>query len=296
MDNKLVSIIIPTFNRAHLIHETLDSIIAQTYPLWECILVDDGSFDNTLNVLNSYAETDNRFKVFERPKDKPKGANSCRNYGFSISKGEYINWFDSDDIMHPDFLKIKVASFSKDVDCVISKTNFIGSDGAFLKKESRTFDSNRLLEDFICLKISWFTWDPMWKKSYLKGKDLFSENLLKGQDRDFHIRILMDRAIRINFIDAYLCNYRQHEATITNDYSTDVAFTIHENLKARILKLQSVDIDSDIILFVYIQLLKNYKILKSNELETLKFCLKNRNKQFVVLQMVDKIFCFYHQF
>lgn len=56
MKEPLVSIIIPTFNRAHLIGETLDSIIAQTYTHWECIVVDDGSTDNTEEIMNSYQQ------------------------------------------------------------------------------------------------------------------------------------------------------------------------------------------------------------------------------------------------
>ena len=100
MTKGLVSIIIPTFNRADIIHETLDSIKLQTYEKWECIIVDDGSNDNSIMVINEFVKTDNRFKFYDRPINKLKGANSCRNYGFEKSKGEFINWFDSDDIMH----------------------------------------------------------------------------------------------------------------------------------------------------------------------------------------------------
>ncbi len=65
MNNPLVSIIIPTYNRAHLIHETLDSVLAQTYTNWECIVVDDGSSDNTEEVLESYINKDFRFQDYQ---------------------------------------------------------------------------------------------------------------------------------------------------------------------------------------------------------------------------------------
>ncbi|MEC7784130.1 MAG: glycosyltransferase family 2 protein [Bacteroidota bacterium] len=97
--NPLVSIIIPTYNRAHLIGETLDSVLAQTYTHWECIVVDDGSTDGTDEVLATYVEKDSRFQYHHRPKDRPKGANVCRNYGFELSKGKYIQWLDSDDLI-----------------------------------------------------------------------------------------------------------------------------------------------------------------------------------------------------
>ena len=82
--NKLISIIIPTFNRAHLILHTLESIKNQTYNEWECIIVDDGSTDNTEDVLKKYIDTDSRFRYFKRPLNHTKGPSSCRNFGFYI--------------------------------------------------------------------------------------------------------------------------------------------------------------------------------------------------------------------
>ncbi|MCH3884982.1 glycosyltransferase family 2 protein [Tenacibaculum aquimarinum] len=108
MNNSLVSIIIPIYNRAHLIEETLDSITAQTYTNWECIIVDDGSTDNTAKILANYCVKDIRFQFHQRPLNRPKGANACRNFGFELSRGEYIKWFDSDDIMKPEFLKNQI--------------------------------------------------------------------------------------------------------------------------------------------------------------------------------------------
>ena len=63
----LVSIIIPVFNRENFLPETLDSILVQTYTNWECIIVDDGSSDSSLNVAKEYAKNDNRFLVYNRP-------------------------------------------------------------------------------------------------------------------------------------------------------------------------------------------------------------------------------------
>lgn len=72
----LISIIIPTFNRAHIILKTLDSISTQTYLNWECIIVDDGSTDNTEEVLLSYCSNDSRFKFFKRPSNLISRPNS----------------------------------------------------------------------------------------------------------------------------------------------------------------------------------------------------------------------------
>ena len=96
----VVSIIIPTYNRAHLIGETLDSVIAQTYDKWECIVVDDGSTDYTEELIELYCEKDSRIQYHHRPKSRSKGANACRNYGADLSAGEFLMWLDDDDLLH----------------------------------------------------------------------------------------------------------------------------------------------------------------------------------------------------
>lgn len=106
--NNLVSIIIPNFNREHLIAETLDSIITQSHKNWECIIVDDGSTDRSVETVQSYVQNDKRFTLLERPIDYPKGANACRNIGMKRAKGDYVIFFDSDDLMLENHVKHKL--------------------------------------------------------------------------------------------------------------------------------------------------------------------------------------------
>src|SRR5690606_22649204 len=120
MKQPLVSIIIPTFNRAHLIGETLDSVLVQTYTNWECLVVDDGSTDETEALLSTYVSNDNRFQYHKRPDMYLAGGNGARNYGLKLSSGKFVQWFDSDDIMYSNYLQERVDVFSthKDVDVV----------------------------------------------------------------------------------------------------------------------------------------------------------------------------------
>jgi glycosyltransferase involved in cell wall biosynthesis len=99
MTEPLVSIIIPTYNRSSVIRETLDSVFAQTYNNWECIIVDDGSTDNTSNVVLTYVAKDKRFHYYKRPDTHNEGGNGARNYGLEISKGVYVQFLDSDDLL-----------------------------------------------------------------------------------------------------------------------------------------------------------------------------------------------------
>lgn len=261
MKIKKVSIIIPVFNRGGIILETLSSIKYQTYKNWECILVDDGSTDNTIEILNKYCDLDNRFKLHKRPKEKLKGANSCRNYGFQVSTGDYINWFDSDDLMHSSFIEKKVNAFTSKLDCVISKTCFFKNDVNIITgKEARTKLSSNLLEDFVILKISWYLPDPMWKKSYLISKTLFSEELKKGQDRDFHIKMLINKP-RLKIVNKYLTYYRQHNKTISNNYSREVVYSHYNALNKRIKLLLNLNPSNDLKFYLLNQQIKNYPFL-----------------------------------
>lgn len=163
----LVSIIIPTYNRAHLISETLNSIISQTYTNWECIMVDDGSTDNTNRLIKNYCKKDHRFKYYTRPASMQKGANSCRNFGFNVSKGNYVNWFDSDDFMFPDFIKIKLDKLKNGhFDFVISKSIlFENNNLAINKVYNYTFDKFAISHfNFVSHKINWLTPDLMIKR------------------------------------------------------------------------------------------------------------------------------------
>lgn len=100
IQNPLVSIIIPTFNRAELIKDTLGSIEALTYFNWECIVVDDGSTDNTREVVKEFIDRDKRFSFLIN--NRKKGAQGARNTGLLKANGEFISFFDSDDLMHPE--------------------------------------------------------------------------------------------------------------------------------------------------------------------------------------------------
>ena len=105
----LVSIIIPVFNREKVLKETLDSVLNQSYPYWECIVVDDGSMDSTTDIMNTYASRDERFSFYSRLDTiKPKGVSACRNIGIEKAKGDFIIFLDSDDLLAPNCLDNRI--------------------------------------------------------------------------------------------------------------------------------------------------------------------------------------------
>ncbi len=110
MNKSLVSIIIPTYNRADVISETIDNVFSQTYKNFELIVVDDGSTDGTPAILRKYA---NRIRVITQ---KNAGPAAARNRGIEVSGGDIIAFQDSDDLWEPTKLERQVALLEKSGD------------------------------------------------------------------------------------------------------------------------------------------------------------------------------------
>ncbi len=111
----LVSILTPSFNREDVVAETLDSVLAQTWPQWEMLVVDDGSTDGTKQVVAEYAARDSRIRLFDRTWE-PKGACSCRNEGVAMCGGDYVMFLDTDDLIDPWCLSQRVAEMERQPD------------------------------------------------------------------------------------------------------------------------------------------------------------------------------------
>ena len=114
----LISVIVPSYNAESFLDETLESVLSQTYENWECIIVNDGSTDNTEEIAKKWCEKDTRFRYIYK---KNGGLSSARNYGIKESKAEYIAFLDHDDVLTPDSLEIRINTLLKEnVDLVYS--------------------------------------------------------------------------------------------------------------------------------------------------------------------------------
>ena len=98
-----VSIIVPVYKVEKYLRRCLDSILSQTFDDFEVICVNDGSPDNSIDILNEYASRDNRFCVVEQ---ENQGLSMARNNGKKLARGEYIYFLDSDDYIHPQLLEV----------------------------------------------------------------------------------------------------------------------------------------------------------------------------------------------
>ena len=191
MNNPLVSIIIPTFNRAHLIGETLDSVLAQIYENWECIIVDDGSTDNSSEIIGNFVKKDSRFQYYHRPQNRRKGANACRNYGVEKSKSEYLIFLDSDDRLLDYCLQNRIAKTNEFPDyCFWIFPMFVEEkNGGFVEKEI-TYQQNYLIE-FLSYRLQWQTMSTLWNKDFFIKISGFDESLPRLNDPDIHIKAMV---------------------------------------------------------------------------------------------------------
>lgn len=208
INQPLVSIIIPTYNRGHLIGETLDSVMAQTYTNWECIIVDDGSCDNTDEVIKAYIEKESKFKYYHRPDEHLPGGNGARNYGFKMSQGEYVQWFDSDDLMMSDnlYLKVKILS-ENNIDFVFSDFELFDNKKNY-KTHAPKFTEKDILHCFLRKEVGLATPQPLIKKNVLNKHSIcFNENLGRGQELMYYTEFLYFSKDFI-FIDKVLFKYR----------------------------------------------------------------------------------------
>ena len=115
----LISVVIPAYNAEQFLDETLESVLSQTYENWECIIVNDGSTDNTESVAKKWCEKDTRFRYFYK---ENSGASDTRNLGIKKARGEYIAFLDADDLYMPNFLDVCLENLvEKDVDLIAPK-------------------------------------------------------------------------------------------------------------------------------------------------------------------------------
>jgi glycosyltransferase involved in cell wall biosynthesis len=233
-----VSIIMATYNRAHFLPETLQSIINQTYADWECLIIDDGSTDNTTELLSNLVLEDHRFKYYKRNEKYTKGLPGCRNYGIDIAKGDYVIFFDDDDIVHPQNLEFCVNELEKNnVDfCRYLRSVFVGVfDYKFdMSKEYSTFfiDINDL-EKMLKNILPFNSCSVLWKKECFL-KDRFEESLMYAEEWELYSRILSNGLKGVS-IEKYLFFGRKHLHSNTGEFYQNNSIRLKSYKEAIIL-------------------------------------------------------------
>ena len=216
----MISIIIPTYNREQILPRTLDSIVAQTYGEWECIIVDDGSHDRSLEVAEQYAKIDKRFRVISNT--FRKGAQGARNTGIIAAEGEWICLFDSDDIMYPDYLEKMVAAIDDNSDVVVCKALIRNSKtGKVAGRLDKILSEDMHAE--LLRETKYVAYDvTLIRKVKLIEIGTLDEMCPSMQEWDTHIRL--SKVARYKTIDETLCEwFTEGEDAISTNKAKHIA-------------------------------------------------------------------------
>ena len=241
MTSGLISIIIPCYNKDDYIGDTLDTLLSQSYTNWECIIIDDGSSDNSRQVAESFCSKDSRITYSWK---ENSGVADTRNKGIGFSTGDFIMFLDADDTLSAEKLSVTIEAFTKnpEIDVVYSNFLFIFNNDftkprkpsfrVKLKKDAYTdiiksWDSTLLVPIHACV----------YRRSFLLKNNIVFCNILKNkEDWDFLIQVAM-ATDKFLYIDQYLCSYRvvpqSRSAKVgTMIIGTDELFHKHMNSKS----------------------------------------------------------------
>ncbi len=181
-----VSIITPTYNRAHKIAAVIESVRAQTYYHWELIIIDDGSQDHTKEIVAKYEQKDSRIRYVMQPN---AGASSARNTGVGLAQGEWVVYIDSDDPVYPNFLQIIYDALQNNTNAlygIVNHQRFIELfDGQNLLAQKEPFVAHEgevSLQDFYHWKVKTTSTGLFHKKSLFENDIHWDNNLRYIED------------------------------------------------------------------------------------------------------------------
>lgn len=204
----MISIIIPVYKAESFLTRCLDSIIAQTYSKWECLLVDDGSPDKSGRICDLYAQKDSRFKVYHKENGGPS---SARNYGIDHAKGDYYAFIDSDDWVDTTFLEDLLKPFQEDETVGMTVCGLVreGDDHSRYPKSplKAKLSSSVVYEKLLRGEdIKGWSCNKMFKAS-IYGNHRLPLNISYLEDLIVILEILRDNDFFVSFIPEYNYHY-----------------------------------------------------------------------------------------
>ena len=193
---KKLSIVMPVFNCTEYVRVMIDSILANDFQDWELLAVDDGSEQDTLDLLAGYAERDSRIKFIQRDRE-PKGAQTCRNIGFERAEGEYIIFFDSDDYISPTCLGNRVSQLDSrpELDFMVFPSGVL-ENGEISTAEPKFCFGYDIFDDCIVMFaeriLPFVVVNNIYRTESLRRHSItWDTNLRSMQDADFNLQTLL---------------------------------------------------------------------------------------------------------
>lgn len=214
---EMVSIILPTYNRAYCIRRAVDSVLCQTWSKWELIVVDDGSSDGTEEIIAAYAAADSRIRYHRQPNNR--GVSAARNEGIRLARHEYIAFQDSDDVWHADKLEKQMQVFDgrPEIGLVYSAMQGTRQDGSAVRIPDISIDRKFLRGNLYGLLLQGNVIDAptaVMRKSCVEKCGGFDESLSCLEDWELFLRIA--REYEIGYTDEALVDSDIHNEGVSS--------------------------------------------------------------------------------
>lgn len=217
----LVSVVLSVYNIENYIEECLNSIIEQTYTNLEILCVNDGSTDNSLQLLNEFSKKDDRIKIIDQAN---QGLSSTRNAGISNATGKYIYFIDGDDFISENYIQAMVNCLEKGNAKAVHNPNYTIY---YEKDHSKNEVVNVYFKDsFETNRITHSTWSKLFDLSFLKETKLNFYEGLKHQDYEFWNKFIA-HLDTLSFCHEEMYFYRQRLDSITYNSKTQKAYKNH---------------------------------------------------------------------
>ena len=208
MIKDMISVVIPLYNKEKSIASTLQSVYEQTYTDYEVVIVNDGSTDNSENVVKNFAHIDNRWTLISQ---ENAGVSAARNTGIIAAKGEYIAFLDADDIWAPSYLETLAALINDFPDAGLYSLGYVEIDGDEILKYDNKFAT---IERGVIVQ-PWNNKYRIWTGSVAANKEriiklgLFDTRMTHGEDIDMWWRLILDGGL---IVDTTCCAYYRQDA------------------------------------------------------------------------------------
>lgn len=211
-----VSVIIPVYNGEHCISACLYSLLQQSYTDWEAILVNDGSTDHSLSILQSFAKMDSRFKVFNQ---NNRGVVVARDEGIRHACGDYVTFLDIDDTLVPNCLEVFVSQFEENVDIVVSAFNIVRRNKRVKKCiKKATLEKIDYLKKVLRGKYGWELCAKVYRRKLFTEPISTPHHIRIGEDAAVYMQ-LVARSCNVKIINEALYNYIQYPSSASHQKS-----------------------------------------------------------------------------
>ncbi len=219
-----VSIIIPCYNIAEHLSKCIESVLAQTYPDFELLLVNDGSTDNTLKIIEAFAEKDMRIKVFTH---ENKGVSYTRNVGIENAKGEYLMFIDGDDYVKDDYIEKLVASAEEGswpLCGMINVRNGNIKENEHFSQLKHLFPDGFIEKERFLRVLEYYSLSSPCARLYerniiAENQIRFDDSITYQEDLIFNLTYI-DRINKINLVDYFGYYYIEHGTSSTSRFHT----------------------------------------------------------------------------